>query len=609
MKIINDEEISSKEDNIMRSTIHVWEKIEIILKAEDSYNNPYSDVEVWVDLKGPDFSKRVYGFWNGDNEFKVRIVATCPGQWSWVSASNQYDNGLNGKYGSFTAIQWTEDELNDNPLRRGFIQATHNGHAFQYADGTPFYYLADTWWSTPTFRYKWNDEEEDKPIGPEMGFKDYVKYRKKQGYNGIAMIAAHPTWANDNYPSTLKMDDQYNTTIRQAWQETGNASSDLSGEFRPAKDMYNEGGRPFLFPGKVKGYEDVVPDFDRINPDYFKYMDRKIDYLNEQGFVPFIEIARRDVSEVWKRYGGWPDSYLRYMKYIFCRYHANNCLLSPIHFDYEGFSIPSRDYNEPANMLIERYGRPPFGTLLGTNAGPATLVNFGGDDEARWLTFQQLGNMREHDHYWYLTKMFYTGAPKPALNGEPYYPGYPDNNPEAPSETAELYCRSGMYGSFLSGGLAGYIYGVDGMWGSNVEESAKYKMWEALRFRSGEQVPHLLKFIMVQGARYQNLLPNNEYVTPNKSGEHLGYTGWAYCACTKERDWFMLYFEKDCPRATVRYAIHDATYRLKWFNPRTGEWFDDQDHKTVKADQMCRIQLPEYPSNEDWGMSLVLVNN
>ena len=60
--------------------------------------------------------------------------------------------------------------------------------------------------------------------------------------------------------------------------------------------MDNEGGRPFLFPGKVPGYENMFPDVDRINPDYFKYIDRKIDYLNAHGFVPFIEVSRRDAS-------------------------------------------------------------------------------------------------------------------------------------------------------------------------------------------------------------------------------------------------------------------------------------------------------------------------
>ena len=87
--------------------IHVWEKQEVTLKAAGSYKNAYTDVTVWVDLAGPNFSKRVYGFWDGEQVFRVRVVATEPGTWTWKSGSSPADEGLAGKSGSFTAIAWT----------------------------------------------------------------------------------------------------------------------------------------------------------------------------------------------------------------------------------------------------------------------------------------------------------------------------------------------------------------------------------------------------------------------------------------------------------------------------------------------------------------------
>ena len=63
-----------------KNTIHVWEMKEIKLNAEKVYNNYYMDVTCWVELKGPDFSKRVYGFWDGGNNFIVRVVAEKPWQ-------------------------------------------------------------------------------------------------------------------------------------------------------------------------------------------------------------------------------------------------------------------------------------------------------------------------------------------------------------------------------------------------------------------------------------------------------------------------------------------------------------------------------------------------
>ena len=68
-----------------KNIIHVWEMKEIKLSAEKTYNNYYMDVTCWAELKGPDFSKRVYGFWDGGNNFIVRVVATRPCKWEWRS--------------------------------------------------------------------------------------------------------------------------------------------------------------------------------------------------------------------------------------------------------------------------------------------------------------------------------------------------------------------------------------------------------------------------------------------------------------------------------------------------------------------------------------------
>ena len=53
---------------------------EITLDAARDYANPYVDVDVLDRTRsGPDFKRRVYGFWDGGRTFKVRFVATQPG--------------------------------------------------------------------------------------------------------------------------------------------------------------------------------------------------------------------------------------------------------------------------------------------------------------------------------------------------------------------------------------------------------------------------------------------------------------------------------------------------------------------------------------------------
>src|SRR5271165_6480019 len=82
------------------STVHVWEKQELTFTSAAAYANPYTDATVWVDLRGPDFEKRVYGFWDGGRTFRVRVVATAPGNWTWRSNSDPPDRGLANQSGS-----------------------------------------------------------------------------------------------------------------------------------------------------------------------------------------------------------------------------------------------------------------------------------------------------------------------------------------------------------------------------------------------------------------------------------------------------------------------------------------------------------------------------
>src|SRR6516162_7801625 len=254
------------------SVTHVWEKKELTFTSTRVWNNPYVEVTFWVDLAGSGFQKRVFGFWDGERTFRVRLLAPGAGEWKWRSGSNPPDPGLSGLRGEFRAIDWGEDEKRTNPLRRGFLRASGNHHAIEQADGTPFFIIGDTWYSAGTNRFRWYDDDKRRPFGPDAGFKDYLRYRKAEGYNTILIIAAFPAWATDGYPVDLFMDNPERTCVRSAWTEYGTKS---------AKNMENEGGRPFLFPGKVPGYENVFPDMDRLNPAYFHYLDPVLSQLAE----------------------------------------------------------------------------------------------------------------------------------------------------------------------------------------------------------------------------------------------------------------------------------------------------------------------------------------
>ena len=137
----------------------MWELQEVTLRATQPHANPYSEVVCWIDLEGPGFTRRVYGFWDGGATFKVRFVATAPGEWRWRTGSNQPgDPGLNGGRGQLRAVPWTGAEQLENPNRRGFVRPSANGHALAYADGTPFFLLGDTWLAASTWRLPWRGD-------------------------------------------------------------------------------------------------------------------------------------------------------------------------------------------------------------------------------------------------------------------------------------------------------------------------------------------------------------------------------------------------------------------------------------------------------------------
>lgn len=540
-----------------------WQKIEITLKANKEYINPYTEVEVWIQLSGPDFNQRCYGFWDGGNTWKVCVMATEPGKWQWTSGSNQEDDGLNGQKGKFRASEWSKTEKEENPLRRGMIKATSNGHAFEYMDGTPMFWLADTWWSCMTQRFPWFEDDSIRKVGsPEAGFKDFVRFRKAQGYNGCMVIAAFPNWVDE----------------KSGWG--GGRWED------------EQGNRAFIV-------EDGLPDLNRINPAYFQSMDKKVDYLNANGMIPFIETSRRDIAAYWKANFEWPESYARYMRYIYFRYQGNMVINSPIHLD--AMALSGEEWNEAANIAIDRYKWPPFGHLSSANPPGSTLNTFGHTDRARWLTFHSIGNERDHTLFPNLTKMFYHNDPVPCLHNEPYYDGLKwGNTADLGSDLAAYYSRVALYGSVLSGALAGHVYGADHIWDGDSHMS------ETFLIQSASQMQFIYKFLFSEGKSFQELRPDRSLLDPNQTKNPDQNMGWAYCMHTPSQKLFLLFFEKGCPKASLKGAIPRSSYMLKWFDASTGEWIEGG---IIHSDVDGILALPDFPSGssisqKDWAVKL-----
>jgi len=585
--------------------IHTWEMIEITLEAEMDYENYYTDVLCWIDLQGPDFSKRIYGFWDGGVVYKVRIVLTKEGTWNWKSGSNQPgDAGLNGMSGEYIAVEWSEDEKIQNPNRHGFVGASLNGHALEYADGTPFFMVGDTWLAGATWRLPFRNASppEGYVPGPGIGFEDAVIYRKNQGFNSVSMIASFPNWDSDINASTYA--DQEGMYIRNAWEKFDYYTDDNSLISKNMRDEY--GNRPFGMSEEHKG----IADFDHINPDYFKSLDKKMHYLSEQGFVPLLETVRRDNCPTWKAYSSdFNDSYARYVQYLISRYGAYNMVFSGIHLDWipKEYSLTADEFNEALTYHLEKYGPLPFGQIHTTLINNSTFLQFGHSTDCPWLTMHSVGNKpRDHRVSGALDTLFNLEPPYPAINFEPYYTGWDHEinmpggeRPMINSERDNYFSRAQMYGSVLSGGLSGHVHGTAAYDITTTGEPAGMRphIWDALQYESGLYMQHLKQFVMSEGRRYQELQPASDHVHPRKApmAPEDGLDGWAFMMRTQAKDFALLYFENSAVLPELSGFVPGADYVLTWFDPMLGIWGESEQ---IRADDEGNLILKAFPCGE-----------
>ncbi len=109
---------------------------------------------------------------------------------------------------------------------------------------------------------------------------------------------------------------------------------------------------------------------------------------------------------------------------------------------------------------------------------------------------QSVGNKpRDHRVADSLEVIFKLDPPYPAINFEPYYTGWnheinkPNGErPPANSERDNYFSRAQMYGSVLSGGLSGHVYGTAAYDITTTGEpaGARPHVWDAFKYECGK---------------------------------------------------------------------------------------------------------------------------
>ena len=194
-----------------------------------AHDDPFNKVSLDVVFTTPNNKTlRVPAFWAGGNKWKVRYASPIVGDHHFISeCSDAKDKGLHNVTGNVRINAYK----GENPFyKHGPIRVAADQRYLQHADGTPFFWLGDTWWMGLCHRLHWPDE-----------VKTLAADRKKKGFNVIQIVAGL-------YPDMPPFDPR----------------------------GANEAG----FPWEEK--------YARIRPEYFDAADQRIEYLVDQGFSPCI---------------------------------------------------------------------------------------------------------------------------------------------------------------------------------------------------------------------------------------------------------------------------------------------------------------------------------
>ncbi|MFB6150489.1 MAG: DUF4038 domain-containing protein [Haloarculaceae archaeon] len=373
-----------------------WHPHELTFEAADPPANPYGE-----DLLEARFehetgtSYTVPGFWDGDETFRVRFAPTEPGTWTWETGAD--DPGLRDS-GSFEAGAGD----GETPLHEhGYLTA--DGRALVHADGTPFFWLADTAWAAGT---RAAVEEWDR----------YLDRRGEQGYDVVQVNA-----------------------LRQ-----------------------HDGSRPH---DRLPFGDEW--DLDRPNHEYFRHLDALVAAAHERGIVPALVALWFDyapgANPDWipddARHEHAPDRARTLGRYLGARYGAYGpaWLVSG---DSEINEECLRSYRAAAEALGEACQHP-----LRTAHQPGGQVAPPALNDEGWVDFHMYQSGHTHDLS--VPERQARGCrlldpPRPVLNGEPCYADMQDYDTGEVFDRETV--RAAGWVSVLSGANAGLTYGAHGVW-------------------------------------------------------------------------------------------------------------------------------------------------
>jgi hypothetical protein len=502
------------------------------------YSDPFNQIEVDASITLPSGQEeRIPAFWSGGSTWRVRYAPPVPGIYKVRAiCSDTANRSLNGQKFTLNVEAYTGSNTH---YKHGVLKVAEDGRHFQHADGTPFFWLGDTWWMGLCKRLPWPD-----------GFETLTADRVHKGFTMVQIVAGL-------YPDMEPFDER----------------------------GANEAGFPW------------DTEYKSINPAYFDMADVRIQHLADHGlaacivgfwgyFIPRMGMAK--VKQHW-----------RYLVARWSAYPVVWCLAGEGTMPYYLSTTKEQDAETQKHGLTElaKYVRSIDPHHHPITIHPSSSARLCVDDPSV-LDFDMLqtghSDRQSVPNTIETVNRSLAATPKmPVLIGEVCYEGIME-------ASREEVVRFMFWASLLSGS-GGHTYGANGIWQVNTREkpyglSPHGHSWGGPAWDIAAQLPGSGQVGLAKGllTRYSwwKLTPKPELADPHWSDTDY----WKPFTAQIPGEAIVSFLPAGFSGTTFNH-LDAGSYKASFFNPSDGS---EVAIGTISPDAGGSWKLPEIPIFRDW---------
>ena len=495
-----------------------WGRHQIDLISQATYENPLYEVERFgAEFTAPSGRRlRVNGFWDGDTNWRVRVMPDEVGTWRYTTFCSDTTNaGLHRTSGSFECAASTDTAV---IYQRGAITRSPGAYHLMHRDGTPFFFTACTAWNGGL---KSTEEEWD----------TYLQHRQDHHYNTIQLVLTQWRGADQNSQGDRAYEGNGRIRINPSFFQH------MDGKMDRIND-YGLVAAPVVLWALQKGSgRELSPGY-ALPDDVAVLLARYI-------------VARYGAHHVIWMLGGdgnYLGNYEQRWKYIgqqvFGEYHPGLVTLHPQGRSWIGEAFANQEWLDI--MAYQSSHSNQQGTVEWITKGPMTTL------------WDEL-------------------PPRPLINMEPNYEEIPIYRSDGTIGATDV--RNASYWSLFATPLAGITYGANGIWPwiregerilnhGSLNDNPPSPWSESIDFPSSLQIGYLSAFI--QQFDWWTLKPAPDRLVTQPGDDN--FRQFVSLVQTDDATLMLAYVPQ--PTTIALYNPQHLSYRGQWFDPTTAEYTD-----------------------------------